>query len=271
MSFSVIKVAYRDVTVDKSKLAQVLENAAGEGKRMDYTSESWSTYDGVRIRAEAVYASSKSTQEKADAAVKALTEAQSGLEKKTVDTPEPVKLPYEDVKEGDWFYDSVYYNYVAETMTGKDETHFAPVENLARAQFAIILHRMNDEPKAEYTDRFPDVKEGDWYAQAVLWAAGTEVVKGYENSGLFGPADQINREQMAVMMYRYAGYLKEDITQTAEFTEFADAEKAMHWAVGMEIITGKNEPEGKQLDPQGTATRAECAAIIQRFMEKYEK
>lgn len=110
----------------------------------------------------------------------------------------------------------------------------------------------------------------------VTTAPDTKVVTGYSDTGKFGPADKINREQMAVMMYRYANYKKYDTSQKADFSKFVDAakvsafaEEAMQWAVGNGIITGKDN--GIRLDPQGNATRAECAAIIQRFIEKYGK
>ncbi len=186
------------------------------------------------------------------------------------------ELPYVDVAKDDWYYDGVYYNYFAKTMTGKDKTHFAPLENLARAQFAVIIHRMQDEPKMAYTDKFPDVGDGIWYTDAILWAESTGVVTGYTESGLFGPADNITREQMAVMMYRYAKYLNYDVSKTAELGTFEDAEaiqefavEAMKWAVGNGIINGKYE--GTKIDPQGNALRGECALIIQRFAETYEE
>jgi len=188
----------------------------------------------------------------------------------------PAKLPYVDVKENDWFYDGVYYNYFAETMTGKDETHFAPLENLARAQFAVIIHRMQGEPEMKYTAKFPDVEDEIWYTDAILWAADKKIVNGYSDTGLFGPADNINREQMAVMMYRYAESMGYDVTEKADIGKFEDAasvnafaEDAMKWAVANGIINGKYE--GTKIDPQGNALRGECALIIQRFMEKYEK
>ncbi len=190
--------------------------------------------------------------------------------------PQVDKLPYVDVTEDDWFYDGVYYNYLEKTMTGKDKEHFAPYEDLARAQFAIILHRMNGKPKIEYSNVFRDVPENIWYTDAILWAADTKVVTGYTDSGLFGPSDNINREQMAVMMYRYANYKGYDTGNKADFDSFTDAAKvngfakdAMKWAVGNEIITGKDNET--VLDPQGNATRAECATIIMRFMEKFGK
>ena len=91
---------------------------------------------------------------------------------------------------------------------------------------------------------------------------------------MFGPSDKINREQMAVMMYRYANFKEYNTDDKADFNKFADADKvsayateAMKWAVGTGIISGKNN--GTVIDPQGDATRAECATIIMRFMEKY--
>ena len=186
------------------------------------------------------------------------------------------ELPFEDVAEGDWFYNGVYFNYFAKTMTGKTDTLFAPLENLARAQFAVILHRMQGKPTMEYQPVFPDVEAGIWYTDAILWAASTGVVTGYTDTNMFGPSDDINREQMAVMMYRYADYLKYDISKKSDFDKFEDAanvnefaKDAMKWAIGTGIITGKYN--GTQIDPQGKALRAECAIIIQRFMEAYNK
>ena len=189
------------------------------------------------------------------------------------------KLPYEDVAETDWFYDEVAYNYFAETMTGTDPTHFSPYATLVRAQFATILHRIEGEPVVAYTNRFPDVPDKQFYSTAVLWAADAKVVTGYTDSGYFGTNDPITREQMVVMMYRYADYKGYDTSKTAEISRFTDAgtvsefaEEAMKWAVENEIISGKKNDNGSyRLDPQGSTSRAECAIIIQRFMEKFEK
>jgi hypothetical protein len=186
------------------------------------------------------------------------------------DTPE-----FTDVHEGDWFYDSVQYVSKNKLMTGLNETIFGPYDFLARAQFAVILHRMNGEPQMPYSSRFHDVAAGLWYTDAILWAADTGVVTGYTN-GNFGPGDNINREQMALMMYRYANHKGYDTSARADFGSYQDAsmvsdfaEEAMQWAVGEKIITGKyNET---QLDPKGNASRAECATIIMRFVEKYGK
>ena len=205
----------------------------------------------------------------ADATIEAVFE-------KTPDAPE---LPFVDVDKEAWYYDAVVYNYEKKTMTGLDGTHFGPADTLVRAQFAAVLHKMNEEVEVEYTDKFSDVTEPDWFKNAVLWAAEHEIVTGYTGTDLFGPNDKVTREQMATMMYRYAkNYKKYDVSADGDYSSFPDAEDvqpfatdAMKWAVKEEIITGKTINEKLLLDPQGSANRAECATIIQRFMEKYEK
>ena len=104
-----------------------------------------------------------------------------------------------------------------------------------------------------------------------MWAQENGIVTGYGN-GKFGPGDPINREQIAVMMYRYAQYKGYDVTSSADITSFPDnasvsafALTGMKWAVGKKLITGT----GGMLDPQGSAVRAQCAAIITRFMQYY--
>lgn len=182
--------------------------------------------------------------------------------------------PFLDISGGEWYQGAIdYVNYYS-IMTGLTPTTFGPTDNLARAQFAVILHRMNGEPQISYTPKFHDIASGQWYTNAILWAESTGVVTGYSN-GNFGPADMINREQMAVMMYRYALHKGLDTSINEDFSHYQDAyrvsdfaERAMGWAIGNDIITGKyNET---LLDPQGNASRAECATIIMRFCEKYE-
>ena len=151
------------------------------------------------------------------------------------------------------------------------ETSFGPYGQLSRAQFALILYRIAGTPETETEKTFKDITGDEWYGPAVLWAAEAGVVNGYEN-GNFGPVDNITREQMALMMYRYANYLEKDTTNEGDYSSFADAEsvsgfaaEAMKWAVDKGIITGKEN--GTKIDPQGNTARCEAAAIIQRFME----
>lgn len=190
------------------------------------------------------------------------------------DEIEPDKFPFVDVTENDWFYNEVKYAYETGIMTGLNDTTFGPGESLARAQFAVIMYRMEGSQPIEYKPVFPDVTEGIWYADAVLWANSVGIVGGYSN-GYFGPSDKINREQMAVMMYRYANMKRYDTTQRADLSKYVDADyvnsfskDAMQWCVSQGIISGKDN--GTRLDPQGNASRAECATIMKRFIEKYK-
>ena len=188
--------------------------------------------------------------------------------------PQPAELPYGDVREDDWFYEDVLYAYVHKLMTGYgDGSLFGPYNNLARAEFAQILYRLEGQPDTAARSQFPDVKESDWYRDAVVWAYDAGIVTGYSN-GYFGPADKINREQLAVMMYRYAVKKGYDVTASADFSQYLDAAsvsefavKEMKWAVAEGIISGKYGQT--RLDPQGNASRAECAIILTRFMKAY--
>ena len=180
-------------------------------------------------------------------------------------------LPFWDIMSSDWYYDAVQYVYDRGIMTGMDENTFAPDSAVARAQLALMLHRMEGTPETENENLFPDVSEGDWYAEAVQWASEAGIVTGYSN-GRFGPADSVTREQLAAMLYRYAGYLGLDTSVSAPYDQYLDAagvqdfaKEAMGWAVGAGIISGKYDQT--ILDPQGNATRAECATMIRRFLE----
>ena len=187
---------------------------------------------------------------------------------------ESQEMKFKDVSKNDWFYSSVMYVNKYGLMTGLNETEFGPVQSLARAQFAMILYRMNGSPAVNYTNKFKDVSAGIWYTDPIMWASNKGVVTGYSN-GNFGPGDNINREQMAVMMYRYAKSQGYDVSASVALRNYKDganvsgfAKQAMQWCVAEGIITGKYN--GTQLDPQGNALRAECATIIRRFVEKYE-
>lgn len=174
-----------------------------------------------------------------------------------------------------WYTDWTVESWLRGTMTGLDSTTFGPLQTLRRSQFAIMLYRMNGEPPVQYVNIFPDVVKDQWYTSAVLWANSAGVVTGYTDTGMFGTGDQILREQMAVMMYRYADYKGYDVSNKTDISRFADgaavsayAKDAMQWAVANGIITGKDN--GTRIDPFGYASRAECAAIITRFQDLYE-
>ena len=182
-------------------------------------------------------------------------------------------LPFTDVSEDAWYYDSVKYVYEHDFMNGATTTTFEPDWSLTRSMFATILHRMNGKPEVDYKDTFADVPDNEWYTDGIMWASETGVVNGY-NDGTFGTEDNISREQIAVMMYRYANYMKYDTTKTAELDQYEDAgeisdwaKDAMYWAVGCGLIKGKT---ATTIDPLGEASRAECATIIMRFDQLYK-
>lgn len=181
-------------------------------------------------------------------------------------------LSFTDVNPEDWYFDAAGYVFSKGIMTGMNETEFGPSVKLSRGQFATILYRMENEPETWYdAAAFPDVSDGQFYTGPAMWAKDSGVISGYDD-GRFGPADEITREQMAVMMFRYADMLGLDTTTRGDMGAFPDADRvspfadeAVRWAVGMGFIKG----DGGFVNPQGTAERAQCATIIMRFMEGY--
>lgn len=152
-------------------------------------------------------------------------------------------------------------------MGGYGSGLFGANDYLTRAQLAQILHNLEGKPIVNYLMRFADVPVSAWYAEAVRWAAAEGVVNGYGN-GMFGPNDKITREQLAVMLWRYAG-CPAATDQELRFTDAAEvsdyALKALRWAVERGIINGY---AGGRLDPQGRATRAQVAQMLMNFSEK---
>lgn len=182
-------------------------------------------------------------------------------------------LPYRDVNKNDWFYDAAAYTYVHGIMAGLDPVTFGPGESVNRAQAVVTLWRMAGKPDTDSGNDFPDVPEGDWYTEAANWASKEGVVTGYMN-GLFGPGDVLTREQAVTILWRFAKVKGFDVSAKAELGTYQDgdcvqvfAEEAMQWAVGSNIVKGKDEET--RLDPQGSITRAEFAAIATRFMKAY--
>ena len=187
--------------------------------------------------------------------------------------PKLEKLPFVDIAENAWYVDAVRYVYQHQIMSGMDETHFAPEADLSRGQFAVVLYQMAGKPEVDDKPVFEDVKDGEYYTNAVMWANANGIVTGYGDSGLFGPNDRINREQMVTMLFRYAKYLEADDLEVREsYDKFPDGERvsafaseAMEWAVGTGIISGY---EDGRLAPQDYTNRAVCAAMVQRFLNK---
>lgn len=181
-------------------------------------------------------------------------------------------LNFTDVPTSEWYYGYVEYAFQNSLMNGMTNTTFEPSGLLTREMFAVILHRLEGAPRAEFENKFADIQLEQWYTNGVLWANSQGIVRGYAED-CFGFGDHITREQMATMMYRYAQMKGYDVSKIAEFSNYTDADTvseyaadAMKWAVGSGIINGKTETT---LQPAGNATRAECATIMTRFMRLY--
>ena len=181
--------------------------------------------------------------------------------------------PFTDVSQKDWFYGDVMFVYENGLILGTSKTLFSPHGTATRSMMATILWRMEGSPAPKGKNSFTDVEAGKWYADAITWTAENGIFAGY-GKDKFGPDDPITREQLAAIFYRYADYKGYDLTVKGNLDKFRDADKitdyaktAMQWAVGSGLVKGKS---GNLLDPQGTATRAEIAAMLHRFIEKYE-
>lgn len=184
--------------------------------------------------------------------------------------PEP--LPFGDVDDGDWFADAVRFVYENGMMNGVSETSFAPHATTSRSMIVTILYRLEGEPVVDYAMDFTDVAGDAYYAEAVRWAASEGIVGGYGN-GLFGANDDVTREQLAAILYRYAVYKGYDVsigedTNILSYADFADLSEyaipAMQWGCGAGIVNGTS---ASTLSPQGEATRAQVAAMLMRFCE----
>lgn len=198
------------------------------------------------------------------------TEDTDKEEDKDDETTETTKLNFTDVKESDWFFKGVEYVVDKDIMSGVSENEFAPAGKLTRAMLVQMLYNMESRPACDAENAFIDVPVGQWYTDAVIWANVAKIVSGM-GEGLFAPNMEITREQMVAMLYNYAKYKGYDVTASADLSAFADnasvstwAQPAMQWAVAEGYISGMGD---NQLAPQGTATRAEIASVIMRFME----
>lgn len=177
--------------------------------------------------------------------------------------------PFTDLSFSDWYYSNARFAYETGLFQGLTATTFSPNTNMNRAMLATVLRRLAGAEGAVPSAGFTDVPAGAWYADAVNWAAGVGAVNGM-GDGTFAPDANVTREQMVTMLYRYArDYLGMETPATGDLSVFSDragisswAEDAVSWAVGHGILNGRT---GGALDPAGSATRAEVAALLQRF------
>ena len=182
-------------------------------------------------------------------------------------------LPFPDVTEGDWFYDAVRCAYETGLMDGVGDSLFAPNSQTTRAQLVTILHRLAGEPEPGGDSGFADVETGIWYTDAVAWAAANGIVNGTTDT-TFAPGEDITREQLVTVLYRYAESKGYDVNVSADLSGYPDAgqvqdyaQPAMAWAVAEGIVEGVDG----NLNPTGDATRAQIATILMRFCEGVAK
>lgn len=180
-------------------------------------------------------------------------------------------LPFADVPSGSWYYDDVAYVYDTGLMTGLTATAFGPNLSTTRGMIVTILWRMENEPAAKHGCPFADVRRGSYYEQAIAWASENGIVTGFDSS-TFAPDRAITREQLAAILFRFAAYRGMDaVTLRENLSSFQDqaaisvyAVSALNWAVSEGLMQGT----GDKLEPTGSATRAQVAAMLRRFIQR---
>lgn len=182
-------------------------------------------------------------------------------------------LGFDDVKETDWYFESIRFAKFYHLMSGVSETEFAPMNNLTRGMLVTILYRLEGEPECS-ASTFIDVETGMWYSDGIAWAAENKIVNGIGDNK-FAPNSNITREQIALIMYNYSNLHSLDTTESKSFDVFKDsasvskwAKDAVEWSIGTGLLSGKGDGI---LDPKGNATRAEIATILMRYVEKYDQ
>ena len=180
---------------------------------------------------------------------------------------------FSDVKKDDWHFESVKYVYENNLMQGTGNG-FEPESKMSRAMLVTVLYRMTNPETTESKHSFTDVPQGQWYSDAVAWAAENGIVNGISETE-FAPDSDVSREQMALIIYRFAKMQGYDISDKADISDFTDtgdvsnwALDAISWANKTELVTGTGE---STLSPKATATRAQVAAILMRFCENVAK
>ena len=184
---------------------------------------------------------------------------------------EKIGIPFDDINMSDWYYSSVKYTYQNGMISGATDTEFRPSAKITRGMIVTILWRMEGSPKVTGVKDFTDVK-GQYYYDAVRWAAKNGIVNGY-GDGRFGPNANVTREQLATILCNYAKYKGKNTKVTVDTGKYKDwykvssfAKPAAQWAIKTGVITGKEN--GTKVDPQGTATRGEAAVMLYNYCTK---
>ncbi len=182
-----------------------------------------------------------------------------------------------DVKPGAWYLDAVEYALDNGLFFGVSPKMFAPDESMTRAMLVTVLWRMEGEPAVSGENPFNDVPSGEWYTDAVKWAASNGIVYGISEDK-YDPMANITREQAAAILYRYSQYKEYDVSKIADLAAFPDGNETsdfavteLSWAYAEGLITGVKKGSTDYLEPQGNATRAQVASILMRYKESLEE
>ena len=178
---------------------------------------------------------------------------------------------FSDVDENSWYYESVEYVSKNKIIKGYSNGKFGPNDNLTRAMFVTILHRLENEEKVSGDIKFSDVVKNSWYSNSIRWAIKNKIIYGY-NDGTFRPNNNITRQDFIVILFRYSNYKKISNSNLADITKYNDyneidkyASNSIKWAIGNNILYGSNG----NIMPKKNITRAETAAIMHRYINKY--
>ena len=184
-----------------------------------------------------------------------------------------IPLPFTDVPEDQWYYSDVRFVYENGLFTGVSDSQFQPATTMQRSMMATVLHRLAREPAVSYSAVFSDVPDGQWYTKGIIWCAQMGIVGGIGDD-LFAPGQDVDRQQIAVMLYRYAVQTGHSAGERTDLRIFPDAgtvaswaEDAVSWAVDVGIINGSGD--GRLL-PEVKADRAQVAAMLHRFQNWLE-
>ena len=170
----------------------------------------------------------------------------------------------------DWAKEGICFVIENGLMVGTTSTTFAPKDTLTRAMLVTVLYRMAGSPAVDAPSGFTDVADGQWYSDAIAWAAANGIVNGV-GGNKFAPSEPVTREQLAAIFFRYA---KAEAPEVDVLSGYPDAEAistyardAMAWAVSTGLVTGSKEADGTYLAPQGLAAREQAAAILMRYVK----
>ena len=185
------------------------------------------------------------------------------------------KLPFTDIKEEAFYMNALRYMYAKGYITGTTSTTFSPNAKLSRAMLVTILWNMEGRPKASGKNKFPDVKNGAWYTDAIIWASTNKVVNGNKD-GSFAPNANITRQEVAVMLANYARYKGYNTKASKDLSTFKDRDRvaswalsSVQWAIENKIINGAEN--GTKINPVNNATRAEATTMIKNYIDNIKQ